>query len=126
MESYLSNVKEKGNNRTRGRTIGKYRFTRETTKTYSKINTLIDEAIDSAEQVVKEAFNEDLLSFLPEVQAEKENDNVQIHLEVTIRVAPLTPKVGEEEKVVEEAAQTFFRTIEEGNKKKKERTPISP
>lgn len=77
---------------------------------------IIEESIDQAEGVTKKTFKDDLLSFLPEVEIKQKSSSekdseTEIQLQIIIRVAPFTPKVGREKEIVEKAANAFFRSI---------------
>ncbi|NIQ07901.1 MAG: hypothetical protein GWO20_19935 [Candidatus Korarchaeota archaeon] len=62
---------------------------------------------------MRESFGEDLLSFLPEIEVKREDNQVHVYLQINIRVAPFTPKIINEKMIVERAANAFFTVIEE-------------
>lgn len=59
---------------------------------------------------MEEELGEHLLSFLPEVELKKD-DITTVSLEISLAIAPFTPKIQKEREIAERAAEAFFESL---------------
>lgn len=95
-------------------TISKFTFSRGLQlkrRDYEGLSQLIEQGINAAENTVEEELGEHLLSFLPEVELKK-NETITVSLEMSLDIAPFTPKIQKEREIAERAAEVFFERLE--------------